>query len=48
MYKQLAEHLETDYTANQENMTPLFRALQLANLALAAEVVLWLVILIRR
>jgi hypothetical protein len=48
IHKQLAEHLESDYTANQVNVKPLFLALQLASLALAAEVVVWLVILIRR
>jgi hypothetical protein len=46
--KQLAEHLETDFTANEQNMKPLFTALQLANLALAVEVVVWLVVLVRR
>jgi hypothetical protein len=39
MHKQLAEHLETDFTANESNMKPLFRAYQLANLALAGEVI---------
>jgi hypothetical protein len=45
---QLAEHLEKDFDANEQNMTPLFRALQWANIALAAEVVVWLVVLVRR
>jgi hypothetical protein len=48
MHKQLAEHLETDFTANESNMKPLFRAYQLANLALAGEVIVWIIILIRR
>ncbi len=48
MHKQLAEHLEVDFDANEQNMKPLFRALQLANLALATEVVVWLVVLVRR
>jgi hypothetical protein len=48
MHKQLAEHLETDFDANEQNMKPLFWALQLANVALAAEVVVWLVVLVRR
>jgi hypothetical protein len=48
IHKQLAEHLETDFDANEANMMPLFRALQFASLALAAEVTVWLVILIRR
>jgi hypothetical protein len=48
MHKQLAEHLETDFNANQENMKPLFRALDVASLALAAEVVVWLAVLLQR
>jgi hypothetical protein len=48
MHKQLAEHLGADFTANQENMKPLFRALDVASVALAAEVVVWLAVLVRR
>ena len=48
MHKQLAEHLEADFDANEQNMKPLFVALQVANIALAAEVVVWLVMLWRR
>jgi hypothetical protein len=48
IHKQLAEHLEVDFDANEQNMKPLFQALQLANLAFAAEVVVWLVVLVRR
>jgi hypothetical protein len=48
MQKQLAEHFETDFTANEKNMKPLFRAYQLANLALAGEVIVWIIILIER
>jgi hypothetical protein len=48
MRKQLAEHLEADFDANEERMGPLFRVLQIANIALAAEVVAWLVMLWRR
>jgi hypothetical protein len=47
MHKQLAEHLESDFTANEQYMKPLFRAYRLANVALAFEVVVWLVILVR-
>jgi hypothetical protein len=48
MRKQLAEHLEADFDGNEKMMEPLFGALQVANLALAAEVVVWLVTLWRR
>ncbi len=48
MYKQLAEHLEADFKANEDNMRPLFGAFQVANIALAAEVVVWLVMLWKR
>jgi hypothetical protein len=48
MQRQLAEHFETDFTANEKNMKPLFRAYQLANLALAGEVIVWIIILIER
>jgi hypothetical protein len=48
MQKQLAEHFETDFTANEKTMKPLFRAYQLANLALAGEVIVWIIILIER
>jgi hypothetical protein len=48
IHKQLAEHLERELTANDENMKPLLRALQLANLFLALEVAAWLVILMGR
>jgi hypothetical protein len=45
IHKQLAEHLENDLVANYENMKPLFRAVRLANVFLAGEVLVWLVIL---
>jgi hypothetical protein len=48
MHKQLAEHLEVDFDANEKNMRPLFQALQLANVFLAGEVIVWLVILMGR
>jgi hypothetical protein len=48
IHKQLAEHLDADHEANEQNMKPLFVALQIANLALAGEVVVWLVMLLRR
>jgi hypothetical protein len=47
MHKQLAVHLENDYAANERYMKPLFGAYRAANLALALEVAVWLVILIR-
>jgi hypothetical protein len=47
MYKQLAEYFETDFIANEKYIRPLFRAFQWANIALAGEVVVWLMILMR-
>jgi hypothetical protein len=48
MHKQLAEHLEADFDANEEKMGRLFWALHVANIALAGEVVAWLLVLWRR
>jgi hypothetical protein len=48
IHKQLAEHLELDFDANEQNMKLLFQALQLAYPAFAAEVGEWLVVLARR
>jgi len=48
MYKQLAEHLEADFIANEKYMKPLFHAFQWANLALAGEIAVWLIVLMRR
>jgi hypothetical protein len=48
MRKELAAHLESDFDANEARMSPLFHALSLANIALAAEVVVWLIMLWRK
>jgi hypothetical protein len=48
MHKQLAEHLEIDFVANANHMKPLFWAYQLANVALAGEVTVWLAVLMGR
>jgi hypothetical protein len=48
MHKQLAEHLESDLIANEKRMKPLFRVFQWANVALAGEVAVWLVLLMGR
>jgi hypothetical protein len=48
MHKQLAEHLEADFDANEKKMEWLFRGLYVANIALAGEVVAWLLMLWRR
>jgi hypothetical protein len=45
IHKQLAEHLERDLVANDANMKPLYRGIQLASLFLAGEVIVWLTIL---
>jgi hypothetical protein len=45
MHKQLAEHLESDLIANEKRMGPLFNAFRWANVALASEVAVWLVML---
>jgi hypothetical protein len=48
MHKQLAEHLEADLIANEKRMRPLFRAFRWANVALAGEVAVWLIMLMGR
>lgn len=48
MHKQLAEHLESDFIANQKSMKRLFAVYQLANIALAGEVAAWVIILVGR
>jgi hypothetical protein len=48
MYKQLAEHMEADLIANEQQMAPLFSTLRWVNLALAGEVAVWLLMLMGR